>query len=153
MLIEELSPPVDPNWNPVIREPKVDTRSEQETQWLPRQPPSPGGWVAPDERAPMTPVWQPPPPPLQPIRKPNQGLAIASMVTGIIGLVLGCFGPILSIAAVVMGIIALMQIKSSPETTGGKPLAIAGIVMGGLTIAFYALMFIWFIVGSAFGNL
>jgi len=152
MLIEELSPPVDPNWNPVIREPRVDTRSEQETQWLPRQPPMPGGWVAPDERPPMTPVWQPPPPPLRPIAKPSQGLAVASMVTGILGLVLGCFGPLPGIAAIVLGAMALSQIKKSPQTTGGKPLAITGLVTGGLTLVFYGLLFIWMILAGAFGK-
>ncbi len=54
-LIQELTPPRDPNWNPSIREPrretKVDDRSEQETQWFPRQPPMPGGWIAADESA------------------------------------------------------------------------------------------------------
>src|SRR4026208_1808766 len=48
LLIEELSPPVDPNWDPKIREPKVTTASEQETQWLARDAPLPraGGGAA-----------------------------------------------------------------------------------------------------------
>lgn len=153
MLIEELSPPVDPNWNPIIREPKVDTRSEQETQWLPREPPLPGGWVAPDERPPMTPVWQPPPPPLQPHKPQSQGLAVASMITGILGLALGCIGPLPAIAAIILGWVALSQIKQSPQTIGGKPLAIVGIVTGSLTVAFYVLLLIWMILAGALGNL
>lgn len=152
ILIEELSPPVDPNWNPVIREPQVDSRSEQETQWLPRQPPMPDGWVAPDERPPMTPVWQPPPPPPQPITTPSQGLAIGSMITGSLGLVLGCFGPLPGIAAIVLGCVALSQIKKSPQTTGGKPLAIIGIVTGSLTLVFYGLLWIWIILAGALGT-
>ena len=152
ILIEELSPPVDPNWNPVIREPQVDSRSEQETRWLPRQPPMPGGWVAPDERPPMTPVWQPPPPPPQPITTPSQGLAIGSMITGSLGLVLGCFGPLPGIAAIVLGCVALSQIKKSPQTTGGKPLAIIGIVTGSLTLVFYGLLWIWIILAGALGT-
>jgi hypothetical protein len=153
MLIEELSPPVDPNWNPKIRESQVKTPSEQETQWLPRQAPMPGGWVAPDERPPMTPVWQPPPPPPRPVKQQSQGLAVASMITGILGLVLGCFGPLPGIAALVLGGMALSQIKKSPETTSGKPLAIVGIVTGALTVAFYGLMLLWFILAGALGNL
>ena len=152
LLIEALSPPVDPNWNPVIREPQVDSRSEQETQWLPRQPPMAGGWVAPDERPPMTPVWQPPPPPPQPLARPSQGLAVASMVTGILGLVLGCFGPLPGIAAIVLGSFALSQIKKSPLTTSGKPLAIVGIVTGSLTLAFYGLILLWAILAGALGR-
>src|SRR5690349_92851 len=153
MLIEELSPPVDPNWNPIIREPKVEPRSEQETQWLPREPPLPGGWVAPDERPPMTPVWQPPPPPLQPRKPQSQGLAVASMITGILGLALGCIGPLPAIAAIVLGLMALSQIRQSPQTIGGKPLAIIGIVTGSLTVAFYVLLLIWMILAGALGNL
>ena len=152
MLIEELTPPVDPNWNPVVREPKVDTASERETQWLPRQQPMAGGWIAPDERPPMTPVWQPPPPPPQP-RKQSQGLAMASMVTGIVGLTLGCFGPLPGIAAVILGSIALSQIKQSPQTTGGKPLAIIGVITGSISLAFFVVLIIWWIVAAALGNL
>src|SRR5690349_22208603 len=153
MLIEELSPPVDPNWNPIIREPKVDTRSEQETQWLPRESPLPGGWVAPDERPPMTPVWQPPPPPPLPRKQQSQALAVGSMITGILGLILGCFGPLPGIAAIILGGMALSQIKKSPETNGGKPLAIIGIVTGSLTLVFYGLILIWMILAGALGNL
>ena len=66
-LVHELTPSQDPNWDPNIREPKVETPSEQETQWLPRDVPLPGAWVAPDERPPMSPgVWQPPPAPYRP---------------------------------------------------------------------------------------
>jgi hypothetical protein len=155
MLIEELSPPVDPNWNPIVREPKVDTASERETQWLPprQQSPLAGGWVAPDERPPMTPVWAPPPPPLQPRKPQTQGLAVASMITGILGLALGCFGPLPGIAAIILGCMALSQIKQSPQTVGGKPLAIVGLVTGGLTLVFYGLLLIWMILAGALGNL
>ena len=152
MLIEELSPPVDPNWNPKIRQPQVKT-PEQGTQWLPRQPPAPGGWLAPDERPPMRPAWQPPPPPPMPIKQQSQGLAVASMITGILGLILGCFGPLPGIAALVLGGMALSQIKKSPATTGGKPLAIIGIVTGSLTVVFYGLMLLWLIFAGALGNL
>src|SRR5215510_9138884 len=80
-LIHELAPSRDPNWDPNIREPKVETPLEQETQWLPREPPVPGGWIAPDERPPMSPgAWTPPPPPYRPpVTQRNQGLAMASM--------------------------------------------------------------------------
>jgi Domain of unknown function (DUF4190) len=152
LLIDELSPPVDPNWDPKIREPKFDSPSEQATQWLPRQPPVPGGWVAPDERPPMRPAWQPPPPPPAFMRSPSQGLAIASMITGVLGLLVGCFGPLPGIAALILGMVALSQMKKSPNTTAGKPLAIIGIVTGSLSILFYVVLFIWFILALAFGR-
>ncbi|HVF22508.1 MAG TPA: DUF4190 domain-containing protein [Pyrinomonadaceae bacterium] len=155
LLIEELSPPVDPNWDPKIREPNVTTASEQETQWLPREAPMPPAWVAPDERppmSPMSPAWQPPPPPPRPRSQQSQTLAVASMVTGILGLVLGCLGPLPGIAAVVLGWMALSQIKKNPYTTSGKPMAIVGVVTGGLTIAVYSLFILWIILAAVFGS-
>jgi len=152
-LIQDLSPPVDPNWNPKIREPKVDTASEQETQWLPREPPLPGGWVAPDERPPMSPgPWQPPPPPFTPNRQqPSQGLALASMITGILGILTGgCFGPIPGIIALVLGLTALSQIKKTPDKVGGKPFATAGVIIGAITVVFYGLLLLWFLLSLAF---
>jgi hypothetical protein len=152
-LIQELTPPADPNWNPQIREPQVKTPDEQETRWLPREPPAPGGWIAPDERPPMRPgPWQPPPPPAPLIRtQRSQGLALASMIVGIAGFLLaGCFGPIPGIIALVLGITALSQIKKSPEKYSGKPFATAGVVIGGITIAFYAILLLWVILSAVF---
>ena len=80
-------------------------------------------------------------------------MAIASMITGILGLMFGCFGPIPGVIAVVLGYIALQQIKKSPATTGGKPMAIIGLVTGSLAIFFYGLLFLWFILAGVFGNL
>lgn len=152
LLIEELQPPVDPNWDPVIREPGYKPPpSEQETKWLPREPPMPGGWVAPDERAPMQPVWQPPPAPPQPVKQQTQGLAVASMIIGIIGLLFGCFGPLTGVLAVVLGWLALAQMKKTPDTSVGKPMAIIGIVTGAATIIFYGLLFLLFF-GGVFGS-
>jgi hypothetical protein len=152
---------MDPNWDPSIREPKretkVDTPSEQETQWLPRQPPMPGGWIPPDERPsmnPPVPAWQPPPPPYQPVNaRPTQALALASMITAIAGIVFGmwCFGPLPGIAALIMGFIALSQIKKTPEKVGGKPFAMAGVIIGGITVVFYLLLFLWFLLALIFG--
>ena len=80
-------------------------------------------------------------------------MAIGSMITGILGLMFGCFGPIPGVAALVLGIIALQQIKKSPQTTSGKPLAIIGIVTGSLTILFYGLLLLWFLLAGVLGNL
>jgi uncharacterized protein DUF4190 len=152
-LIQELTPPADPNWNPRIPGPKVQTFDEQETKWLPREPPVPGGWIAPDERPPMKPgPWQPPsPPPLPyvPGTKRSEGLAIASMVTGIAGFLLaGCLGPLPGIAALVLGLIALSQIKKSPEKYGGKPYATAGVIIGSISILFYVVFFLWILLSA-----
>jgi uncharacterized protein DUF4190 len=151
-LIHELTPPADPNWDPQIREPQVKTASEQETQWLPREPPMAGGWLAPDERPPMQPgVWQPPPPPYRP-QQPSQGLALASMIVGILGFVMGgCFGPIPGIIALALGLSALSQIKKSPDKFTGKPFATAGVIIGAINIVFYVLLILWFVLALSFG--
>src|ERR1044072_3658278 len=153
-LIQELTPSKDPNWDPSIREPKVETPSEQETQWLPREPPVPGGWVAPDERPPMSPgAGPPPPPPYQPpIKQRSQGLALASMITGIAGFLFGgCFGPLPGIAALIMGLVALSQIKREPDKFTGKPFATAGVIVGAVSVVFYLLIFLWFLFARGFG--
>ena len=155
-LIQELTPAADPNWDPQIREPKVKTEDERETQWLPREPPLPGGWIAPDERPPMTPgPWTPAPPPAPlpyvPFRtQKSQGLALASMITGILGLFMfGCFFPIPGIVAFVLGLVSLSQIKKSPEKFGGKPYATAGMIMGGISILVFVVMILWLIFNAA----
>ncbi|MVU79646.1 DUF4190 domain-containing protein [Nocardia sp. ET3-3] len=61
----------------------------------------------------------------------NNSLAIASMVVSIIGLpslFICVFVPVVSIAGLVMGIVALNQIKSNPQ--GGRGQALAGIWVG-----------------------
>ena len=150
-LITDLSPPANPNWDPQIREPQVKPPSEQETQWLP--PPAAGGWIAPDERPPMRPgAWTPPPAPYRPPKPPSQGMALASMITAIIGLAAAtCLGPVPGIVAVILGLIALSQIKKSPTEFGGKPYATAGIVIGSINIGFYVLLLIWFLLALVFG--
>jgi len=72
------------------------------------------------------------------------------MVTGIVGfLMAGCLGPIPGIVALVLGLIALSQIKNSPEKYGGKPFATAGVIIGAVSIVFYGLFFLWIILSSA----
>lgn len=58
------------------------------------------------------------------------GLAIASLITGILGFCL----PGVGLIAIVLGAIALMKASSNPETHGGKGLAIGGIIAGFLSI-------------------
>ena len=59
----------------------------------------------------------------------TNGMAIAALVLSILWL----FG-IGSIAAVILGLVALRQIKAANGAQGGKGLAIAGTVIGGLGI-------------------
>jgi len=94
----------------------------------------PGSYNRPMDRpsagAPLAPGWQPPPPPRH--TAPQQGLAIASLILGIFTVTLGwCYvGIVTGPIAIILGIISLVQIKNNPERHAGKPLSIAGIVMG-----------------------
>jgi hypothetical protein len=82
-----------------------------------------------------------PPPPMTPslvamapvVTKSNQ-TAVWAMVTGIISLIPCCWGlGIISVVSIVLGCIALTQIKKNPQQTGSG-FAIAGIVMGILSL-------------------
>ncbi len=69
--------------------------------------------------------------------RPNtkrKGLAIASLIFGIIGTTAFSTG---SIIAIICGYIALSKIKKQPDVYGGKKNAIAGLVLGyiGLILA------------------
>jgi len=108
--------------------------------WRSPDPNAPGAWVPPEQRQPVKPAWQPPPPPVTfPRNQPSQGLAVASMVLGILGLFVGmfCLGPVPGIAALVLGLVALSQIKSAPDRNGGKPFAIVGIITGSLSMVIF----------------
>jgi uncharacterized protein DUF4190 len=60
----------------------------------------------------------------------RQGLAIASMVIGIVScLALGFLG-IGSITSIVLGAIALTKAKKEPDQFGGRGFAIVGIITG-----------------------
>jgi hypothetical protein len=113
----------------------------------------PGPYAPPAQYIPPTPQpsgWTPPPPPPYPSSR-QQGLAITSLVLGILSMTLGLccyFGILTGPAAVVLGIIALVQIKNDPQKYSGKGLAIGGIVTGGLYFALLAVIVL--IYGAAF---
>ena len=154
LLRDELTPPADPNWDPRVRPTQYDDPSESPTQWLPPET-TPGGWMETGERAPVDRPWQAPPPPPQPHAKPGSGtppLAVASLIVGLIGVMFGlvCWMPVPGIVAVILGIIALGQMKTAPNPTG-RGLAIAGIVTGGVNLAFVLFGILWAILSVAFG--
>ena len=95
-------------------------------------PPSSPAW-RPPQRA--VPEWQPPPPPYY-AQPQNKSLATASMILGIISVTVGwlCMGPLFAIAAIVLGAVALSQIKKTPERVGGKQMAWTGVVTGSLAV-------------------
>ena len=71
---------------------------------------------------------------IQPQSQTRKGLAIASLVLGILSIpTLGLF-VVGAIAAIVLGVIALGKIKKEPATYGGKGMAVAGIITSGVSL-------------------
>jgi uncharacterized membrane protein len=69
----------------------------------------------------------------------TNGLAIASFVLGLVGWVPCGIG---SIVAIVLGFVARTQIRDSGGRQGGDGLALAGIVLGFVAIAFWIALFV-----------
>ena len=100
---------------------------------------------------PMDKWQQPAPQPVAPVWRPayaapsqQQGLAVASLGLGIFTVTIGwCYVGILTApVGIILGIIALVQIRNNPERYTGKPLAIAGIV----TSSIYAVLVALFVI-------
>lgn len=70
----------------------------------------------------------------------TNGLAVASLVLGIVGVLL-CFFVLPSLLAVVFGLIGINQTKNNPAQ-GGRGMAIAGLVLGGVGLAIMLLLVI-----------
>lgn len=118
----------------------------------------------PEQPAPQAPNAAPPPPgapmPGQPGGMPPgaglpKGLAIASMVCGIVALVLFCIWFIsipTAIVAIILGVVAKGKVKSGQAAGGG--MATAGLVCGtiGLVLAgIYIAWVIWFVSTASSG--
>ena len=73
------------------------------------------------------------------MQEPSSGMAIASMVCGICGLVLYFFfGIVLSIVAVALGHTHLSNIRKDPQNFSGRGMAVAGLATGYVGIGFFA---------------
>jgi len=71
---------------------------------------------------------------IQPQRQTRNGLAVASLVLGIISIpTLGLLG-VGAVTAIVLGAIALNRIKKEPAIHGGKGMAIAGIITSAFSL-------------------
>jgi len=84
----------------------------------------------------------PPTPPRAPLSARTSGKAVAAMVLGICGLVLGwLFLPLICcVLAIVFGSIALQDIGAQGGRLGGRGQAVAGLVLGIIGLAGWALV-------------
>lgn len=80
-----------------------------------------------------------PPRPRQ-MRPPSKGMAIASLVIGIVGIPTFGIFVVGGIVGLVLGIIALVRASKNPAVYGGKALAIGGIIANGLAIVLIPLI-------------
>jgi hypothetical protein len=76
-----------------------------------------------------------PPVPTIPAQPKNCGLAVWSLVLGILAIVLVCIGPLFAIPAVICGHIAYSRVKRSAGALVGGGLALGGLITGYLSIA------------------
>jgi Domain of unknown function (DUF4190) len=117
-------------------------------------PDEPSRGPTPPPQPPPTPQPPPAPPaagqtPYQPRpTSPTNGLAIASLVLGIAGLVFYVCG-IASILALVFGYMAKGQIDQSGGTQQGRGMAIAGIIMGWIGVAILVIFWVVIIIVGA----
>jgi hypothetical protein len=76
------------------------------------------------------------------------------MVIGIISITVGwlCFGPVPAIVAIILGGVALSQIKKNPERVGGKQAAWVGILTGSATVVIYAIFLILYVIAMIAAN-
>jgi uncharacterized protein DUF4190/uncharacterized protein DUF4339 len=83
----------------------------------------------------------------------TNGFAMAGLVIGLVscffGLFCCCCGPMIGIVGIIFSLIGLSQINSQPDVYSGKGLAIAGLVLSILGLAFYLAMMV---LGLALGS-
>ena len=104
---------------------------------------------------------QPPPPPPPgggygqpaygaPTPSQASGRAIASLVTGLVGLITFCCGffVVSSVAAVVLGVVARRDIRASNGALHGDGMALTGIITGAVGIVIFVVGILLFATGA-----
>ena len=127
-----------PQWQqPQPPPPQPEWQHQPQSEWE-RQPQQ---WQQPQSPPPahQYPGWVPPP--------PTPGQAYASMILGIVGLVLCPLLP--SILALIFGYQAKGQIDRSAGRLAGRGIALTGIILGWVAIGFWALIFVIIVAASA----
>jgi hypothetical protein len=122
--------PPQPSYAPPVevKAPMLDDASVEEIPQSPYAPPVEGIEGASYTPGPTLPV--------------TNGLAIASLVCGILSVVFFCVcgGLFLGIPAVICGHLSLNQLNTPGNLQQGRGMAIAGLICGYLGIAFFAIM-------------
>jgi hypothetical protein len=90
-------------------------------------------------------------PPMMAVRGQDQVLPTVALVLGILSVVLFCcYGGIpLGLGAMITGYLGMNNANKNPEQYGGRSLAIAGLVMGGLTLVGSVMWILFLIFANA----
>jgi hypothetical protein len=86
----------------------------------------------------------------------SQSLALVSLCLGLASITIGwccSTGLLLAPAALITGIIALVQINKDPAHYGGRGLAIGGVITGALYVAGYVLLMLVYGIAMIGGGL
>jgi rRNA maturation protein Nop10 len=112
--------------------------SDWSTPQPPAQPQQTGWGDAPGSYTPGSQMtggtgWQaPPPPPFPGGGQKQQGLAVGSLVCGILSIFCCWLGLLPGITAIILGVISMNKEKSDPANYGGRGLAMGGVITGGI---------------------
>ncbi len=90
-------------------------------------------------------VRQPPPGMVTAVPPQMNGMALASLILGIVSFVMGALA-LTGIPAVICGHIARRQIRENPLTQSGDGMAVGGLVTGYLSILLSVVMVVFFVV-------
>lgn len=97
-----------------------------------------------------------PPPPVStglPSGRKTNGFAISSLVMGIVSVTVAlcCYGFPFNLLGVIFGVIALSQIRNAPQQYDGEGMAIAGLVLSGLSLVLAAMLFVFMGMNATWG--
>ncbi len=110
-------------------------------------PPPPGGGYTPGGYVPPAPMgYTPGAMAYAGVR--TDGLAVASLILGIVGIVC-CLGVVLGPVAAIMGFISRQRVASSGGTLGGGGLALAGLILGVVAFFLSAALILFFVLSAS----
>lgn len=83
-----------------------------------------------------------------PLPPKTSGMAVASMVLGIVALCIFSVGLLTGPIALVLGFLAINGINREPDRFKGKGMAIAGVVLGSIVVVLWLIIIIMIATGA-----
>lgn len=162
-------PPLDTTPKTIEKElePMYGSGQQESPNQSPFQSPTPFGSPEPHNQPMQQSDWTPPPAPVSewgnqdlgantPFQPPpaaggqDQTLAIVSLVCGVLSIL--CCGLLAGIPAIITGFMAKGRVDSNPAQYTGRGMAIAGIILGGISIVLTIIIVILQVALGAFGR-